>query len=106
MSLINDLSNGAKACVDVIMNKADDTIELSRLGLAQSALSEDISKSLKLLGAKVYKSKATGEEINIDDDIKKIGDMYEQLKNIRARIAEVKGVSADSCSDEKEDSED
>lgn len=91
MSLLNDFSVNARACADKVSRKADAAVEISRLKISESRIQHDISKSLKLLGAKVYKAYSTDDSsLNVGTDVESIRDMYERLKVIRAQIAELK----------------
>lgn len=91
MSLFDDFSVNAKACAGKVSRKADAAVEISRLKLNENRLQREISKSLKLLGAKVYKAYST-DDINLDvsGDVTDIRDMYERLKTIRSQINELK----------------
>lgn len=91
MSLFNDFSVNAKACANKVSRKADAAVEISRLKITESRIQHDISKSLKLLGAKVYKAyNADDSNLNVSDDVDSIRDMYERLKVIRSQISELK----------------
>lgn len=91
MSLFDDFSVNARACADKVSKKADTAVEISRLKITESRVQHDISKSLKLLGAKVYKAYSTDDSnLNISDDVENIRDMYERLRFIRSKITELK----------------
>lgn len=91
MSLLNDFSVNAKACAGKVSRKADAAVEISRLKITESRIRHDISKSLKLLGAKVYKAYNTDDSnLNVGEDVESIRDMYERLKVIRSQITELK----------------
>jgi len=101
MSLINDFSVNAKACADKVSRKADAAVEISRLKITETRLQHDISKGLKLLGAKVYKAYSSDDSnFNVGDDVENIRDMYERLKAVRTQITELKN-SEFTNSDEK-----
>ncbi len=91
MSLLNDFSVNAKACADKVSRKADAAVELSRLKITENRLQREISKSLKLLGAKVYKAYSINDSnLNVNEDITAIRDMYDRLKTIRQQIVSLK----------------
>ena len=91
MSLLSDFSVNARACADKVSRKADAAVEISRLKITESRVQHDISKSLKLLGAKVYKAYNTDDSnLNVGEDVECIRDMYERLKVIRGQISELK----------------
>lgn len=91
MSLFDDFSANAKVCADKVSRKADAAVEISRLKLTESRLQREISKSLKLLGAKVYKAYSVDDSnLNVSDDVTGIRDMYDRLKTIRSQITELK----------------
>ncbi len=93
MSLLNDFSVNARACADKVSRKADAAVEISRLKITESRVQHDISKSLKLLGAKVYKAYNTDDSsLNVGEDVESIRDMYERLKVIRGQISELKNT--------------
>ena len=93
MSLFDDFSRNAKVYAGKVSRKADAAVELSRLKIAESRLSRDISKSLKLLGAKVYKAYSIDDSnLEVGDDVAAIRDMYDSLKVIRNQINELKSV--------------
>ena len=101
MSLLNDFSVNARACADKVSRKADAAVEISRLKITESRVQHDISKSLKLLGAKVYKAYNTDDSnLNVGEDVESIRDMYERLKVIRGQISELKNTEFTN-SDEK-----
>lgn len=91
MSLFDDFSANAKVCADKVSRKADAAVEISRLKINENRLQREISKSLKLLGAKVYKAYSTDDSNpDVSGDVTGIRDMYESLKNIRAQITSLK----------------
>lgn len=91
MSLLNDFSVNAKACADKVSRKADVAVEISRLKITESRIQREISKSLKLLGAKVYKAYSVDDaNLDVGDDVTAIRDMYDRLKSIRVRITNLK----------------
>lgn len=91
MSLLDDFSVNAKACADKVSRKADAAVELSRLKINENRLQREISKSLKLLGAKVYKAYSINDaNLNVNEDVTAIHDMYDRLKSIRRQIVGLK----------------
>lgn len=91
MSLFDDFSVNAKACAGKVSRKADAAVEISRLKLSESRIQREISKSLKLLGAKVYKAYSVNDSnLDVSSDVTGIHDMYERLKTIRSQITELK----------------
>ncbi|MBE6794679.1 MAG: hypothetical protein E7532_07030 [Ruminococcaceae bacterium] len=87
MGVIDDVTKGAKTCADKVKIKADAAAKISKLKIEESRLQCDISKALKLLGAKVYKSYCNQEEFEPDSEVSEIKEMYSNLKDIRAQIA-------------------
>lgn len=102
MGIIDDMSKGAKSCADKVKTKADAAARISKLKFEESKLEHYISKALKLLGAKVYKSYSVNEEFDPQADVLEIREMYENLKSIRAEIAELK--DAEFCFSKKSES--
>lgn len=91
MSFFDDFSVNAKSCAGKVSRKADAAVELSRLKITESRLSYDISKSLKLLGAKVYKAyNSDDSNLDVGEDVVAIRDMYDRLKAVRAQINKLK----------------
>lgn len=103
MGFFDDFSQSAKVCAGKVSRKADAAVEISRLKLNESRLQREISKSLKLLGAKVYKAYNTEEDSpDVKADVTHIRDMYEQVKVIRSQIEELKSSEFTAASgDEK-----
>lgn len=94
MSLFDDFSVTAKEYANKVSKKADTAVEISRLKITESRLQRDISKSLKLLGAKVYKAYSAGDSsLDVGNDVTDIRDMYDSLKTIRTRINKLKNSS-------------
>ena len=91
MSLFDEFSVNAKTCAGKMSRKADAAVELSRLKLAENRVQREISRSLKLLGAKVYKAYNTDDmSPDLKDDVTSISDMYARLKAIRSQITSLK----------------
>ena len=107
MSFFDDFSANAKACAGKLSRKADAAVEISRLKINENRLRHEISKSLKLLGAKVYKAYSTDDaNLDVSGDVTGIRDMYESLKNIRTQINTLKNdefVSNDEKNTETEE---
>lgn len=102
MGFFDDFSQNAKACAGKVSRKADAAVEISRLKVAENRLQREISRSLKFLGAKVYKAYNTeGNSPDIKSDVTSIRDMYEQVKVIRVQIEELK-TKEFSASEDKE----
>ena len=105
MGFFDDLSQNAKICAGKVTRKADAAVEISRLKVAESRLQREISRSLKFLGAKVYKAYNTEDNsLDVKTDVTNIRDMYEQVKVIRSQIDELK-LKEFTSSDDKENSE-
>ena len=102
MGIIDDMSKGARSCADKVKTKADAAARISQLKFEESKLEHHISKALKLLGAKVYKPYSVNEEFDPQADVLEIREMYENLKSIRAEIAELK--DAEFCFSKKSES--
>lgn len=107
MSLLDDFSVNARACAGKVSRKADAAVELSRLKLAENRLGHEISKSLKLLGAKVYKAYSINDStLDVGNDVEGIRDMYDRLKTIRTQINALKksefSYSADKSCESQE----
>lgn len=93
MSLFDDFSVNAKTYANKVSRKADAAVEISRLKLSESRLQREISRSLKLLGAKVYKAYSLDDSsLDVGDDVVAITDMYQRLKTIRKQISELKNT--------------
>lgn len=93
MSFLNDFSQNAKSCVGSVSRKADAAVEISRLKITERSLQRDISKSLKLLGAKVYKAySADDAEVDVKSDVTAVRDMYDRLRTVRLEIKRLKAV--------------
>ena len=90
MGIIDDVSKGAKTCADKVMTKADAAAKISKLKFDENKLEHKISKELKLLGAKVYKSCLSGDAFDPEEDVLQIREYYENLKSIRAEINKLK----------------
>lgn len=91
MGIFDDFSVNARTYAGKISQKADAAVEISRLKINEKSLQREISKSLKLLGAKVYKAYNTEDSnVVVDDDITDIRDMYDRLKSVRTQISELK----------------
>ena len=107
MSLFDDFSVNARACAGKVSRKADAAVELSRLKLAENRIGREISKSLKLLGAKVYKAYSINDStLDVGNDVEVIRDMYDRLKTIRTQINALKksefSYSADKSCESQE----
>ncbi len=106
MGFFDEFSQSAKICAGKVSRKADAAVEISRLKLAESRLKREISKSLKLLGAKVYKAYNTEDDsLDVKTDVTNIRDMYEQVKVIRSQIDKLKSSEFVADSDEEEKGE-
>lgn len=106
MSLFDDFSLHAKTCAGKVSRKADAAVELSRLKLTESRLSREISKSLKLLGAKVYKAYSVDDSnLDVREDVVGIRDMYDRLKTIRLQINELKRAEFTVSDDKNNESQ-
>ena len=104
MSFFQDLSCNARTCAGKVSRKADAAVEISRLKINETRLQREISKSLKLLGAKVYKAYSVKDsDLDVGSDVTYIRDMYERLKTIRSQISELK--SAEFGASEEKDEE-
>jgi len=91
MGLLDDFSVNARTYASKVSRKADAAVEISRLKINEKVLQREISKSLKLLGAKVYKAKITDDaNLDVGDDVTSIRDMYDRLKTVRTQITELK----------------
>ena len=91
MSLFDEFSVNAKACAGKVSRKADAAVEISRLKITESRLRREISKSLKFLGAKVYRAYSTDStSLDVSGDVEAVRDMYDRLKVVRAQITELK----------------
>ncbi len=103
MSLLEDFSVNAKSCADKIYRKADVAVEISKLRITEKKIKNEISKSLRLLGAKVYKAYSTGENPEVGEDVTAVRDMYDRLKFVRSKIDELKnqGFSSEAYNKEK-----
>lgn len=105
MSFLEEFSASAKICAGKVSRKADAAVEVSRLKYNENRLQKEISRSLKLLGAKVYKAYNTSDSsLDVSSDVTEIHDMYEQIKSIRCQIDELK-TNEFSVKDSKEDTE-
>lgn len=103
MSLFDDITVNAKTCAGKVSRKADAAVEISRLKLSESRLQHEISKSLKLLGAKVYKAYSLEDStLDVKDDVTAVRDMYDRLKTIRLQINQLKKAEF-SSSENKDD---
>ncbi len=107
MSLLDDFSVNARTCAGKVSRKADAAVELSRLKLAENRIGREISKSLKLLGAKVYKAYSINDStLDVGNDVEVIRDMYDRLKTIRTQINALKksefSYSADKSCESQE----
>ncbi|MBR3988761.1 MAG: hypothetical protein IKK10_05600 [Clostridia bacterium] len=106
MSLFDDFSVNARTYAGKVSRKADAAVEISRLKLTESRLSREISKSLKLLGAKVYKAYSINDSaLEVGTDVELIRDMYDRLKTIRTQINELKKSEFSSSSDKTDESQ-
>ena len=106
MGFFEEFSENARICAGKVSRKADAAVEISRLKLNESRLQREISKSLKFLGAKVYKAYNTEDDsLDVKADVTHIRDMYEQVKVIRSQIEELKSgeFTANSDEESKED---
>lgn len=103
MSILEDFSVNAGIFADKISRKADTAVEISRLKITEKRIRSEISKSLKLLGAKVYKAYSTGEtNPDVGEDVTSVRDMYDRLKAVRVQIAELKEKEFTKETDKKE----
>lgn len=107
MSLLDDFSVNARVCAGKVSRKADAAVDLSRLKLAENRIGREISKSLKLLGAKVYKAYSINDStLDVGNDVEVIRDMYDRLKTIRTQINALKksefSYSADKSCESQE----
>lgn len=106
MSLFDDFSVNAKTYADKVSRKADAAVEISRLKFAENHLSREILKSLKLLGAKVYKAYSINDStLDVGNDVESIRDMYDRLKTIRTQINELKKSEFGSSSYKTDESQ-
>jgi len=104
MSFFQDLSCSARTCAGKVSRKADVAVEISRLKINETRLQREISKSLKLLGAKVYKAYSIKDsELDVSGDVTYIRDMYERLKTIRSQISELKCTEFGASEEKDED---
>lgn len=105
MSILEDFSVNARNCADKISRKADTAVEISRLKITEKKIQSEISKSLKLLGAKVYKAYSTGEtNPEVGEDVTAVRDMYDRLKAVRMQIADLKNKEFSGVADKKDKS--
>lgn len=106
MSLFDDFSVNAKTYAGKVSRKADAAVEISRLKLTENRLSREISKSLKLLGAKVYKAYSINDStLDVKADVQSIRDMYDKLRTIRSQINELKNSEFSMPSGKTENSQ-
>lgn len=105
MSLFDDFTVNAGNFADKVSRKADTAVEISRLKITEKRIRSEISKSLKLLGAKVYKAYSTGEtNPDVGEDVTSVRDMYDRLKAVRIQINELKNREFSKNPDKKEKS--
>lgn len=87
MSIFEDMKINVKAVTDVISEKAEHLVNISKYKLNLVEIDKNINKCLLELGKCAYNAKKSGDELAVDTVIAQLDELYSQRDVIAGEIA-------------------